>query len=283
MELPLVVGVDGSESSLRAVDWAADEAGRHSCALRLVHASLWDRYERTDPGAPGGCDGAERLLVTACGRAHARRPELRISTVVRPEEAPNALLHAARNARALVTGECGRGPVRELLLGSVSLTVAARAACPVIVVRGDPVALAGGHERILLGVGETASGGSALRFAFEEAAARGCVLDAVRAWRSPAYEKAAGEQARPQRQQAERMVALAVHEPSRAHPDVVVRTDVVEGPARRVLIDRSAAADLLVVGARRRHGHISLQLGRVGHAVLHHARCPVAVVPRHGD
>jgi nucleotide-binding universal stress UspA family protein len=46
-----------------------------------------------------------------------------------------------------------------------------------------------------------------------------------------------------------------------------------------VLLDASATADLLVVGAERRHGHTGLQLGRVTHAVLHHSRCPVAVVP----
>ncbi|MGV9237311.1 universal stress protein, partial [Streptomyces nigra] len=43
MTLPLVVGVDGSDPSLVAVDWAADEAVRHGLTLRLVHASLWER------------------------------------------------------------------------------------------------------------------------------------------------------------------------------------------------------------------------------------------------
>lgn len=55
---------------------------------------------------------------------------------------------------------------------------------------------------------------------------------------------------------------------------------IVEGPARKVLLDASADADLLVVGAQRRHGHFGLQLGGVAHAVLHHAACPVAVVPQ---
>lgn len=60
MELPLVVGVDGSEPSLRAMDWAVDEAARHGLPLRLVHAFLWERYEGIDlrsdlGGPPGGC------------------------------------------------------------------------------------------------------------------------------------------------------------------------------------------------------------------------------------
>ncbi|MGW2715951.1 universal stress protein, partial [Streptomyces sp. NPDC001356] len=45
MTLPLVVGVDGSDSCLLAVDWAVDEAARHGVPLKLVYASLWERYE----------------------------------------------------------------------------------------------------------------------------------------------------------------------------------------------------------------------------------------------
>ncbi|MEU8677755.1 universal stress protein [Streptomyces sp. NPDC048560] len=46
MEPPLVAGVDGSEPSLRAADWAADQAQRHGLPLRLVHASVRKRYDR---------------------------------------------------------------------------------------------------------------------------------------------------------------------------------------------------------------------------------------------
>lgn len=46
MNLPIVVGVDGSEASLRAADWAADEAALRGVPVRLVHASLWECHER---------------------------------------------------------------------------------------------------------------------------------------------------------------------------------------------------------------------------------------------
>lgn len=64
-----------------------------------------------------------------------------------------------------------------------------------------------------------------------------------------------------------------------APEDVAVRRRTVEGHARKVLLDASHEADLLVVGARRREGHLGLQLGRVAHTALHHSACPVAVVP----
>lgn len=67
---------------------------------------------------------------------------------------------------------------------------------------------------------------------------------------------------------------------ARKHPRVDVRRKAVEGTAHRVLLEESAEADLIVVGAQRRRGHFGLQLGRVGHTLLHHSHCPVAVVPQ---
>jgi nucleotide-binding universal stress UspA family protein len=55
---------------------------------------------------------------------------------------------------------------------------------------------------------------------------------------------------------------------------------VVEGPARRALLEAASDADLLVVGARRRRGRLALQLGVIDHGVLHHAPRPIAVVPQ---
>jgi nucleotide-binding universal stress UspA family protein len=85
-----------------------------------------------------------------------------------------------------------------------------------------------------------------------------------------------GEPARLHEEQAAEELEEALRE---APDDVEVRRRTVEGPARRALLDASAGADLLVVGAQRRSGHFGLQLGRVAHGVLHHAACPVAVVP----
>ncbi|MGW0566014.1 universal stress protein [Streptomyces tauricus] len=289
MELPLVVGVDGSESSLRATDWAVDEAARHGLPIRLVHASLWERYEGVERGSEAGRPSdrvtAEALVGSAAERARQRDPSVQVSTEIVPEDATTALLAAARNASGLVTGSRGRGELAGLLLGSVGLAVAARAHCPVIMVRGDKAALEATHERILLGAGDPAASGEAARFAFREAQARGCTLDVVRAWRCPAYESAdvpnmAGEPERYHEERASVLLDAVVHEGVADHAGVRVHRTTVEGTARKVLLRRSAAADLVVVGARRRHGHFGLQLGRVGHTLLHHADCPVAIVPQ---
>ncbi|MFE9605974.1 universal stress protein [Streptomyces hokutonensis] len=289
MELPLVVGVDGSDGSLLAVDWAVDEAARLGLPLRLVYASLWERYEGAVPSGsrerPSEQVMADNTVGSAAERAHRRHPEVKMSTEVVPEEAVSALMREGPTAFALVTGVRGRGELTGLLLGSVSLAVAARAACPVIVVRGDEAGRSGTHERILLGAGEPAAGGEAVRFAFREAEGRKCTLDVVRAWRCPVHETAddpllAEDPAHRHEERASALLDALLRDPMADHPGVRVRRSTVEGPARRVLLNRTAAADLVVVGARRRTGHFGLQLGRVAHTLLHHADCPVAVVPQ---
>ncbi|MGW1503278.1 universal stress protein [Streptomyces mirabilis] len=293
MELPLVVGVDGSEPSLRAVDWATDEAALRGVPLRLVYASLWERYEGAalaeGVGRPSEQVMADNIVEAAARRAHRRAPEVKVSTDVLPDDAASVLLNEAHTAAALVVGSRGRGGLAELLLGSVSLTVAGRAACPVIVLRGnqDDQASAGTHRRVVLGVGEGPHATEVTRFAFEEAETRKAALDAVRAWRCPAYESTddpllAGEPARLHEQRAAEILDSALSRAAAEHPAVALRRRTAEGGARRVLLDASDGADLLVVGVRRHHGLAGLWLGRVAHTLLHHSACPVAVVPQRG-
>ena len=287
MDLPIVVGVDGSEPSLRAVDWAADEAVLRGAPLRLVYASLWERYEgtslATDLNKPSEQVRAEDIVDTAVRRAHHRQADVKVSTDVLPEEPEYALVRESRTASLLVTGTRGRSGLAEALLGSVSLIVAGHAQCPMIVVRGnhDDRAPTGTHGRVVVGVGEKPAGSAAVRFAYEEARRRGVPVDAVRAWRWPARESTdhpllAGEPARLHEQQAVEALEEALQD---APADVASHRRTVEGRTRTVLVDASRDADLLVVGAKRRPGHHGLQLGRVAHGVLHHSTCPVVIVP----
>ncbi|MFB0617948.1 universal stress protein [Streptomyces sp. AGS-58] len=287
MDLPIVVGVDGSEPSLRAVDWAADEAALRGAPLRLVYASLWDRYEGAllaqELGEPAEEVMAQDVVGVARHRARHRRPEVEVTTGVLAEEPEHGLVHESRSALAVVLGCRGRSAISEALLGSVSLSVAGHGHCPVIVLRGshDNQARSGTRGRILLGVGVKPAGSERVRFATEEAVLRGVHLEALCAWRRPAHATTAhplvvGEPVHAD----ERRAVEAVEEALRDVPaGLRVHRQVVEGHARDALVAASYEADLLVVGARRRHGPFGHQLGRVAHGVLHHAACPVAVVP----
>ncbi|MFG5718845.1 universal stress protein [Streptomyces murinus] len=284
MDLPVLVGVDGSEESLRAVDRAAEEAALRGAPLRLVYASLWERYEGSliaqEVGKPAEEVMGQDIMDAAERRAHRRHPDLRLTTSVLADEPSFGLVNESSTARLVVVGCRGRNAVTELLLGSVSLSVAARAHCPVIVLRGGPERRAT-PGRVVLGVPEKDAGPAAVRFAAEEAALRGVPLEAVRAWRRPAHSSTghpllAGGPAQAQEQEA----AEALEEALRDVPEGLEQhRRTAEGHARDVLVDASRDAGLLVVGARRRTGRFGLQLGRVAHGVLHHAACPVAVVP----
>ncbi|MFE3250724.1 universal stress protein [Streptomyces sp. NPDC059209] len=288
MDLPLVVGVDGSEGSLRALDWAAGEAARRGLPLRIVHASVWEHYEGVRPrlGAdrPSEQVYAENLVATSEERVRRLAPEVKVTTDIRPEEPVTGLLEEGDDAALLVLGSRGRGPVTGMLLGSVSLSVAAHARCPVVVVRGRESKETADHGRVVLGVGDTAASRVAARFALREARSRGCELVAVRAWHGPVLESAPypladSDQLRTYRQQADDYVDSVLSDAGEDLTTVTVRRKVVQGTAHQTLLEAAAPADLLVVGARRRHGAFGLQLGQVNHAMLHYAPCPVAIVP----
>jgi nucleotide-binding universal stress UspA family protein len=289
MELPLVVGADGSQSSLRAVDWAVDEAARHGLALRLLYASLWERYEGSRPAfsteRPSEEVMAERIAASCAERAERRNPEVKVSAEVLPDEAAHALVRASQDAFAVVVGCRGRGEVARMLLGSVSLAVAARAVSPVVVIRGPERNRDGRLGRVVVGVGDSPQAEAAVGFAFREAQARGCALLAVRAWRRPAHGHrdsplVADDAGTAHEEKAAIALTEALREAERRHPRVQVHRRTVQGPAHKVVLDAAADADLLVVGAQRNPGHHGLQLGRVAHAALHHADCPVAVIPQ---
>ncbi|GCB44059.1 universal stress protein family [Streptomyces sp. NL15-2K] len=243
--------MDGSEPSLRAVDWAADEAALRGLPLRVVYASLRERYERAVFPVEG--ERTEQILsgvfvAAAAKRARKRAPDVKVSTQVMPDGPTTVLVREARNATVLIVGSRGRGDVAELLLGSVSLTVAGRADCPVIVVSGDHGD--GLHCRVVLGVGEEAASANAVRFALEEAERRGTALEAIRAWRRAAHEttdhpQLAGEPAHGHEQRAAEGLEAALRE---APAGMELHKRTAEDSARKVLLDASHGADLLVVG-----------------------------------
>ncbi|ALO92374.1 Stress-inducible protein [Streptomyces hygroscopicus subsp. limoneus] len=272
MTIPLVVGIDGSEASLEAVDWAADEAARHGVPLHLVHAAAPEEH-------------TSDLVTAATDRAGKGAPTVRLSSEVLYEDPASALVGEGRNAFALVLGSRGLGDLAGMLLGSVSLAVAARADCPVIVVRGGAEHRGARFGSVVVGIEDGEGSGTAVQFAFREAHVRRCRLVAVHAWcpppgappePPPASEYAFETHHRPPAQ----VLDDALRAPAAQCWNAPVSRRVVEGPARQALLEAASNADLLVVGARRRLGHPGLQLGLINHALLHHAPCPIAVVPQ---
>lgn len=287
MPRELVVGIDGSDSSLRALDWAVEEALRHDVPLRLVYGTLWQYYEPVPPG--GGGRSAyqvmtDHIMESAKERVTRRSPDLRMSTELVGEDRVSALVRMSQDAFGVVVGSHGRGAAKGLLLGSTSLAVAAHAQCPVVVVRGEDANVHGDLGRVTVGVADDAESSAAVAFGFREAQIRDAQLDAMRAWRRPWLRSPSpgAPDDGPEQHRAAARAALddALAAAAGTCPKVVVQRETPEGPARDALLDASSGSDLLVVGARRRQGRLGMQLGPVNHAVLHHAVCPVAVVPQ---
>ncbi|MEV8015848.1 universal stress protein [Streptomyces sp. NPDC086554] len=286
MDKPLIVGVDGSDPSLAALDWAVDEATAHGVPLRIVHASRWEWYEGHEPSFGINRSSVQALsdhiAASAVERALRRASAVKVTSEVVSEDPAAALARLSAEAGGVVVGSRGRGELAELLLGSVSLSVAAHAASPVIVVRGTEGKVTGGLSTVAVGVDDPEEAAHAVRFALHEAQVRNAAVIAVHAWRCPAREMPdfPAPTNDDHRRRAEQLVEEAVRgAAAAARSGMTVRGRTVEGHARTALLDAARTADLLVVGARRRKGHVGMQLGPVNHAVLHHAACPVAVVP----
>ncbi|MGW1604005.1 universal stress protein [Streptomyces eurythermus] len=286
MTRPITAGVDGTEESLAALDWAAREAVRRGLPLRVVHA--WRYAEALAAADRDTQHGWVAQGVADAVRSVAERhPGLAATTDVVEGGAADALAGAAAGAEMLVLGSRGHGPVVGFLLGSVGQQVIAEAARPVVLVRAgdEPAAEAAGRDVVVGQQGGPEDSAAALRFAFETAAARGAAVRVVRAWTLPpvfAYspgslrllDEAGGLE--PYEKQA---LADAVRPWRERFPEVPVAEHVEMGSAGQVLLSAADRAQLMVVGRRAHRTAVGARIGSVAHGVLHHAGCPVAVVP----
>ncbi|CAL9350522.1 universal stress protein [Streptomyces sp. enrichment culture] len=288
MTRPITAGVDGTQESVAAVAWAAREAVRRDAPLHVVHA--W-RHQAQEAAGAGDRDAQERWVRDSVAGAvrtvTERHPQLTVSTEVREGDAVAALLAASADAGSLVLGSRGHGAVVGFLLGSVGQQVIAEAAGPVVLVRaGDEAAAeAGGREVVVGQQGEPEDSADVVGFAFEAAAARGATVRAVRAWALPTVftyspgSMALADEAGGLEQYERKALGEALGPWRERFPDVPVVEHVEMGSAGQVLLSVAANAQLMVVGRRARRTAVGARIGSVAHGVLHHADCPVAVVP----
>jgi nucleotide-binding universal stress UspA family protein len=133
---PIVVGIDGTPASDRALEWALDEAVVRGCPVHVVHAwtfeALSDWTETTEQRVR---TESEALIEKALEAAGARRQEL--PEIVRKSlrgDAAETLERASEGAAMLVVASHTGHRIRQIVLGSTSMHVVRHAHAPIVVI-----------------------------------------------------------------------------------------------------------------------------------------------------
>ena len=133
----VVVGVDGSESSLHAVDWATDEARYRDAELRVVHVRLLEQQVVESPLLANEGRRESAMVRSAVERAQLRSREIVVNAYMVDPPTAESLIQASIGAELLVVGSRGLNRMQEILLGSVSRECVVGAHCSVLVVRSQ--------------------------------------------------------------------------------------------------------------------------------------------------
>jgi nucleotide-binding universal stress UspA family protein len=286
--VPIVVGVDGSEASSRAVRWAAGEARRLHAPLRIVHAVEPPAFYYT-PGyvdTPGviaklRAEG-KRIVAEAVEAVAAVSPGSTPATVL-PTLAPaQALMAESRGARMLVLGITGLSAFPGLLVGSVPTLLTAHAHCPVAVIRGDGETSAG---PVVSGIDGGPLTDAVLEAAFEEASHRRVPLVAVHAWSDADLDGALTEVRpylgwEPVAEAERRVLSDNLVGWQEKYPDVAVERVAVRDRPRHLLLEWSRRAQLTVVGDRGRGGFTGMLVGSTSQALIQYGHGPLLIVRR---
>ncbi|PWV45293.1 universal stress protein [Nocardiopsis sp. L17-MgMaSL7] len=297
----VVVGADGSDHSRAALEWAAAEAARRDVELHVVYAlgmplivSAYGGPTRFEPSDEISGQ-ATTILSEAIDLVRKEHPSVRVETFTALEEPPLALIRDSHPHDLIVLGTRGLGAFASMFVGSVSVRVSAQAPCPVVVVptgpKGKPATTK--LDRIVVGVDGSNPSRRALGLAVNLAAETDGELVVVNSWEVPyPYDPiamtAAGHQPQEnifERQSEELVAELLAEAMDEQREDVNIEVTVVRtqsGPVDAIL-EAAEGADAIVVGSRGRGTIRGLLLGSVSQGVLHHAKIPVVVLPKHAD
>ncbi|WP_280378891.1 universal stress protein [Nocardia wallacei] len=134
---PVLVGVDGSENSVPALELAFEEASRRKVGLIALHA--WtDVSAALDVSVSGWDairDSEDAVLAESLSGHTERYPDVEVSRILVQDRPVRALLEQSEGAQLVVVGSHGRGGFTGMLLGSTSSALVQAVECPIVVVR----------------------------------------------------------------------------------------------------------------------------------------------------
>jgi nucleotide-binding universal stress UspA family protein len=275
----ILVGVDDMPESQLALRWAVEAAEGRGSAVRVVRAYLSELSRWPALGVEGyvpppmPLDEYQHQVDAAVRYARDRLGYEGGSGWLANNDPAHAILTEAGQAEMVVVGTRSRNKMSAAVLGSVATSVAAKAPCPVVVVRGERRT-----GPLVVGTDGSADSEEAVAFGFEEAARSGQELTVVHCWQPQIQHVAPIASIH---RLLKDWLADSLDPYREKYPAVPVKVSVLEGRASARLVDLSATASLVVVGSRGRGGVAGLLLGSVSQSLLHHADSPVAIVRRH--
>lgn len=294
LEVPagaVVAAVDGSARDAAVLDWAAAEATRAGCPLRVVHVvepglqlTPYDAVLGQVPQLTERLDhDAELVLRAALDHVRAGWDGLDARGGTRWGAPATVLVELSEAASWVVVGAPAKRGLDRVLIGSTAIATVVHSRCPVAVV---PEAGAGTPlDRVVVAVDGSEASAHAAEVALASAERAGASVTCVIAWNVECVDGVVVTEPGTERwQRVERRYATVAHrvlDPAAArHPDVPVEVWVRHGGAARTVSEvvRETGAGLVVVGARGRGGFAGLRLGSVSRRVVEQAGTVVAVV-----
>ncbi|MDR0990971.1 MAG: universal stress protein [Propionibacteriaceae bacterium] len=277
----VLVGVDGSEDGLRAVRYGVNRIHRTGGDLWLVNA-LDDGVVAGGWGViydPTVLEQAGRKAIsqaTETARDLGLAPE-RIHTDVLVGHPAVILEELSQSAESMILGRRSATGLERMFVGSTSTSLAATAACPLIVISAasNPGSTTG-HHQIAVAVGRGRSD-KALRWGCEEARGRQAELTVIHVLSPSEVRAGAKTAAGDQPDQFQQALEDYLKPLREDNPDVTIKAQSVVGDRSDRLLDLSARLDLLVLGVRPRP-ITGIALGGTVRAVMAHALCPVALI-----
>jgi len=282
----IVVGVDESAGAAGALHWAMREAEVRGWSLTAVLAwGFLDQHhavvgEPFDPsyGEADARAALDSIIAAAVGTARAATVDQKVVN----DLAARALIDASDGADLLVVGARGLGRLQGLLLGSVSQQCLHHATCPVAVVRDGDLQSDDRIARIVVGIDGSDTAERALAWALGEGRAHQATVEVVHACALPYVEGpyvATAFDSAPIEDAARRTLDTAVDSADTSGLPAPVTRTLTVGSAAAGVLHAAQGADLVVVGSRGLGGFKGLVLGSVSYQIVHHAICPVVVVP----
>ena len=274
----IVVGVDGSTPSRRAVEWGVRRAASTGSDVLLVHVVDDDPNAIRSIG--GGLSDAWRFVEREITHADSLEPGVAVRGAVRVGSPMRELSAASAGAELVVVGTHKTGFVHGKVFGSRSLQLAGGSSVPVAVIPESPM---NARHGIVAGVDESPASAAAIGFAAAESRHTRQPLTLVRAWgwaESIRDEHNARQRCHDERSDAVAQELLATAALT-VGDDTVAYRRVMHRPPAEALTAAAASAALLVLGSSRRSGPERMMLGSVSHDVLINIAGPTIIV--HAD